>query len=244
MPPPIHFCTFGNTPKYSATLARIKREAETSGYFASITVYTQENTPGLEQHAAFIASHPRGYGYWIWKPLVLLDRMRTVPEGDIVIYMDAGCSIQPPPATRSMFDAYIDAVSTHPSHRIGFLQGHIESTWCKEDLFERLNVDKSSPIRSTGQYLGGVQIMVNTPANRKLLEKWYTLMEESNYRYVDDSPSKEPNAPTFREHRHDQAIISILFKQNGCATVRMPPFIRAPPQTDPFPFLTLRIRTG
>lgn len=242
--PPIHFCTFGSTPAYAPTLARLQKEAESSGYFASVTVYTQDTTPGLDQHAAFIARAPRGYGYWIWKPLVLLDRMRAVPEGDIVIYMDAGCAIQSSPASRPLFDAYINAVLTHPTKRIGFLQGHIESTWCKEDLFERLSVDVRSPIRSTGQYWGGGQIMVNTPTNRKLLDKWHRLMKEADYHYVDDSPSKEPNAPSFREHRHDQATISILFKQNGCATAPAPPWRMAPPQTDAFPFLQLRLRTG
>ena len=88
-----HFCTFGNTPNYINTLTRLYHQAAKSGYFDTISIYDQNNTPGIQDHVDFIKSHPRGFGYWIWKPMVILDVMNKASPNDIIIYADAGCSI-------------------------------------------------------------------------------------------------------------------------------------------------------
>ena len=41
---------------------RIEHQAKESGYFDTISMYDQTNTPGIQDHAEFINSHPRGYG--------------------------------------------------------------------------------------------------------------------------------------------------------------------------------------
>ena len=63
MAPLVHFATFGTPPKYAAALARIEKQARDSGYFASVTAYTQDTLPGIADYAEFIAKNPRGYGY-------------------------------------------------------------------------------------------------------------------------------------------------------------------------------------
>ena len=45
------------------------------------------------------------------------------------------------------------------------------------------------------------------------------LATAENYRFVDDSPSRVPNAPSFKEHRHDQSILSLLLKQANVAVM-------------------------
>lgn len=57
-----HFCTFGNTPKYNKALNRIFRQSKESGYFNTVSIYHQNNTPGIEKHVNFIKTQPRGYG--------------------------------------------------------------------------------------------------------------------------------------------------------------------------------------
>ena len=46
---------------------------------------------------------------------------------------------------------------------------------------------------------------------RTLVNRWYELC--CNYHLIDDSPSIAPNLPEFIEHRHDQAIFSLLTKK-------------------------------
>src|SRR5687768_7868990 len=33
---------------------------------------------------------PKGRGYWLWKPFIILETMKDLSEGDIVIYSDSG----------------------------------------------------------------------------------------------------------------------------------------------------------
>ena len=46
----------------------------------------------------------------------------------------------------------------------------------------------------------------------EFLTDWYSIA--CNYHFVDDSPSIHPNDPSFREHRHDQSIFSLLIKSD------------------------------
>jgi hypothetical protein len=43
-------------------------------------------------------SQKRGAGFWLWKPAVLLDMLRRVPDGDLVIYSDASIRFLRDPA--------------------------------------------------------------------------------------------------------------------------------------------------
>lgn len=222
MVPPVHFATFGTPPRYAAALARIEKQARDSGYFASVTAYTQDTLPGIADYAEFIAKNPRGYGYWFWKALVLLDRMRIVPEGDIILYADAGCSICTTEEARRVWPIWVGIVERHLTHRICFHHGHIEETWSKGDLSTFLGCGGNPAIMKMPQAWAGLQMMMNTAENRTLVQQWLDIMMMEDGHYVTDAPSRVPNAPSFREHRHDQAIISLLMKIHGAARLTAP----------------------
>ena len=40
----------------------------------------------------FQNGNSRGYGYWIWKPYIILDFMDRIEYGDMVMYSDVGAS--------------------------------------------------------------------------------------------------------------------------------------------------------
>lgn len=216
--PPIHFCCFGTLPEYRFSLARIKNQAEESNYFATVKLYIPQTTPGLDAHTAFIAANRRGYGYWMWKALVLLDRMIHVPEGDIVVYADTGCTIHTTPEARSQFAEYIGALLAHPAQRFAFQTSHPTAMWCKGDALDLFNARTSTK----GMIMAGIQMYANTPANRAFVQQWLELMTRDGYHYVTDAPSRSPNDPTFREHRHDQALFSLLAHREGIATADHP----------------------
>jgi hypothetical protein len=217
----IHLCTFGNIPQYNAALNRIKTQAYTSGYFDAVHIYSQENTPLLNEHTNFITQSRRGYGYWMWKPFVVLDMMEKVAEGDIIVYADAGCSIYTTPMAKHTFKFYIDLVRKSPYKRVGFLNGCKESDWNKGDLIDLLGMRDSTHMDSS-QIMAGIHLWVNTSENRKLMEEWRNIMSSNNYHYITDSPSISPNYSGFREHRHDQSVFSLLCKKYGMTTLADP----------------------
>ena len=215
--PPTHLCSFGTLPEYASLLDRLRTEATTSGYFASFTAYTQETLPATDTEAAFIRENPRGYGYWIWKVILLLDMLAKVPEGDIVVYADAGCGIRTTPFARERLNLWVRTALTHSTHRVAFQLRHLARHWTKMDIFQEFNATDPS-ITDSGQHMGGIQIYQNTPENRLFLQMYRKALARRTYQLVDDTPSVAPNFPGFMENRHDQAILSVLYKKLGVAT--------------------------
>lgn len=59
--------------------------------------------------------------------------------------------------------------------------------------------------------------LVKNKENVDILKLWLETCEM--YHLVNDSTSVIPNCPGFQEHRHDQAIFSLLRKKKGFKTV-------------------------
>ena len=49
----------------------------------------------LRKHADFMLSRKRGFGYWIWKSQVVLQKLISIPENDILVYLDVGFELNP-----------------------------------------------------------------------------------------------------------------------------------------------------
>jgi hypothetical protein len=101
----LHFLTFGGpTESYRAAVKRLNKEAEAMNVFSSVTTLNDDNlkehTQFWAKHGDFILSNPRGYGYWVWKPYVILEELNKIPDGDILLYTDAGCELNPFAKTR------------------------------------------------------------------------------------------------------------------------------------------------
>ena len=156
----------------------------------------------------------RGYGYWIWKALVLGEMFTRVPEGEFVLYADAGCGISTTPAARATMAKWIADCEAHPTHRLSFQMTLLEEVWTKADLFEYLGATDNCYTK-TGQHSATFQLYKNTPDNRDFVTKWKMIMEIDDFHYVSDEPSRIANPAQFREHRHDQSILSLLFKMHG-----------------------------
>jgi hypothetical protein len=214
-PPKVHFCTFGNLPNYARALETITKEAEASGYFDTVNVYTQDTITLTDTEREFISKNNRGYGYWIWKPNVIESMMNRYLEGDIVIFVDAGSGISVTPEARIHMKKWIEDCITHPTHRVAFQIGFPEEDWTKSDIFEYFGVLGNSKITKSGQIPSGFQIYMITPNNKEFIRKYREAIAYNNYRNITDEPSILPNAPTFRENRHDQSFLSVMLKIYG-----------------------------
>ncbi|MFM9198043.1 MAG: hypothetical protein ACKOWG_20345, partial [Planctomycetia bacterium] len=94
MRPALHFVSFANR-RYGGSLARIRREAEAVGRFASIQA-VDDRWLGADYwrvHADTVRRHRRGFGLYSWKPHVVRRTLEELPPGDMLVYCDAGCSL-------------------------------------------------------------------------------------------------------------------------------------------------------
>lgn len=104
-----HFITFGN--KGYARPDRIMKQALDSGFFQTTTCYTDsEITPLLLRYPLhFLLRRNQGFGTFIWKPYLLLKKLKQVEYGDLVVYSDLGNHINN--SGRLLFDKYVKTLS-------------------------------------------------------------------------------------------------------------------------------------
>lgn len=205
----IHLVTFGSDD-YKPQLERIRKEALHTGWFTTIhTFLPQDLDPAfLTKHRSFLQG--RGYGYWIWKPQVIRQVFDTLSDGDILVYADAGCTLNPG-ATPQM-KSYIQLAETHPSGIVCCMMYHtVEKQYTKREVFERLGYEHAD----SPQILAGISIFRKCRESASLLYEWSELTQD--YALIDDT--KGPQDPEFRDHRHDQSIWSILNKKAGTCMV-------------------------
>jgi hypothetical protein len=210
----IHLCAFADGP-FSTKKRKFLAEADALNIFHKISFFDCSTLPFsfLEQHDHFMRRQQRGFGYWIWKPLVIELALEASSPGDIVVYLDAGFTLNA--GGRNRFLEYIDITLDSPDKMLSFQNIHTEYRWTKADLAQRLGVLQRPSIMATSQLSSGFILLGKTSSNASLIREWRQISVENNYHYSDDTNSIAPNHPEFVEHRHDQSISSLLRKIRG-----------------------------
>ncbi|MGI9461258.1 MAG: hypothetical protein ACR2NY_01610 [Alphaproteobacteria bacterium] len=216
----VYFITFANKKGYFLAPAtyhtkRIVDEATSSGYFDVVMDFSEEKLDTIfwQTHKKFIKQHQRGFGFWIWKPQITWQVLQTMHDGDILCYADAGSRIQKNPKAKKLMQHYIKKVAQSKYGFLSFQTHQPEQCFSKQDLLLFLKADNK--IKTSGQLLGGIWLLKKSPHTIKLVKQWLHIATHHDYHLLDDSPSSAPNHKNFREHRHDQAILSILRKKYG-----------------------------
>jgi hypothetical protein len=237
----IHLLTFGGgSPQFRAAAQRLGRQAAASDLFSEIKVVTDLDLQADDRfqaaHADFVASNPRGYGYWLWKPYLLLRMLEQVEDGAVVFFSDAGCEINP--LGRSVFASYVEMVQR--SGLLLFRLPYLNEHWTKGDL-----LNSYPALVGRGQMMATFMGTLSGGAGRAFVQSWYDLCCGDEYHNLDDTPSLAANHPGFVEHRHDQACLSAVALSVSEAKV-LPAGRDLGKGRDMIhqPFLILRNRTG
>lgn len=205
---------YGRFINYFEAAQRLISQARATKLFDDCTIYTDQGLQAdpefWSQHGPFIANNSRGYGYWLWKPYIIRKTLEKMCENDLLIYSDAGCEIcfQMKSQIEELFTiATTDLI-------IGSTVGNEwgpEIHWVKKDLLLLLDIQDEDPLLRTQQRQATAVCLKKCDQVMKLVDEWYRIA--GNYHMIDDTPSRVPNLPEFREHRHDQSIFSLLTKK-------------------------------
>ncbi len=200
------FITFGSSKWYKA-LHRICQEARAFP-FDKIRGFTdqdlKEDPVFWGKHGDFVTQNPKGYGFWIWKPYLIQQTLRTLEDGDILVYADCGCELNPQGMDR--FQEYMDVLEMSDLGIISFQMDHLDRDFTKKIILDHFQNDGS-----TGQYVGGIQLIKKTPHSVKVIDKWVQMMY---YDWINDTPD------SYASPRNDQSIYSMVVKKYG--TIRLP----------------------
>jgi hypothetical protein len=209
--PRVTLITFGGGgAQYRETARALAKEAVKTGWFDKVWCYCddQENEAIwlLEKNfGGFMRASPKGYGYWLWKPFLVQYVLSKTNDGDVVMYLDAGCEISK--LGRDRFEDYVRLAQQ--SKGLFFTLPFIEKNWTKTTTLDALcatEAEKNSPqIEATWFAL------LNCQQTRAFVERWLSLCTIDNKALlVDEYP---------QNHRYDQSILSLLVKRSTFATM-------------------------
>ena len=85
------FITYADD-RFKVSTDRITRQARRSGVFDRIVRYSPKDLPDYVRSSPLF-SGTKGGGYWCWKPYIISHALEQCEIGDIVVYADAGCSV-------------------------------------------------------------------------------------------------------------------------------------------------------
>lgn len=183
-------------------------ESAKKGKFDGVISYTDK---GREWE--FMKKYPdilstRGFGYWQWKPLIILDALSKVNDGDIIAYIDSGNII-----INDLTYIFNECNKTEIvlfENRDGNYQRqtHKNKEWTKRDCFILMNCD-SEKYYNASQVDGSYQFYKKTPKVIKFLKEYKEYCSNDNI--ISDLPNiTKENLPEYIDHRHDQSILSLL----------------------------------
>jgi hypothetical protein len=207
-----HFITYGND-NFIKSKERINTEAINSRFFDTCTIYSpiDFDSDFIYKHWIFIENNKRLGGYALWKFYSVLKKLKEIKYNDILVYADAGCTINK--YACSYYNQYISILNNSNYDIICIqLQGdyHIEYKWTKNDIFEFLKIEDKH--KESCQIMSGIFYCRKTTSLINFFEKLYNICSE-NYNLIDDSDSITQNHIDFIENRHDQSLFSLLLKQ-------------------------------
>jgi hypothetical protein len=207
--------TFGEgNPVWKFSTSRLIKEAKISNFFsAAFDMSTSLNTFLQPDEKKFVLENKKGYGFWFWKPIVILEFLKINKELDGIVYMDAGCEINYTPESLMMFNVYKNQLSK--CNALVFSTGVVEKNWTKSEVFKRLRVSIDD---QESEQISATAFMMNKDFAYSFCEKWKTVMKESNFSMLDDSLIEENSE--LISHRHDQSIFSVLIKQESRVLIK------------------------
>lgn len=156
-----------------------------------------------------ILDQPRGAGYWMWKFYFakrLLENDDSIPEGSYIFYADSGTHFI------GSINSMIEAFDRDKQSIMTFRQLHQGYVLTKRDCFVLMNADEPK-YTHTGLRCGTWFLLRKNDDSRKFINECYEYSQD--YRIITDSPNEMglPNYDGFRDHRHDESLISIVSKK-------------------------------
>ena len=206
-----HFFTFASS-KYSKAADRILSEAQS--VFDTCTAWTEKHmSQEYWERTAPYCYAERGFGYWLWKPFLLYRAIQSLKEGDILVYADAGSTIQRHPQALERLHQYYSILQNNCCIRFRLSDDCVEHEYSTRRAC--LALDANWQDCNTAQMHATVILFKVCDASRKLLREWYELAMHRADMFSDmyNSESKFLQ-PFFKDHRHDQSIFSLLTKRH------------------------------
>ncbi len=214
------FITYGSK-RFIKSSKRIVKEAKSLQLFDECRRYSVNDLPiPIKSSPLFLTE--KGGGFWLWKPYIIADTLSKMAENDILVYCDAGCTLQKSDKWNEYFSLvkntnilFFQYQSDKDYGWSKFNPDFIDSPkikyWAKRELVEHFVEFKMDLITEKNKLLAGFIIIRNTAASRSIINDWLQLMLYYPHLVADlFIHERTAQLEHFSQHRHDQSVISII----------------------------------
>jgi hypothetical protein len=189
--------------------SRILKEAEKFN-FDSITRMSELDIPQfIEKHRDFINTHSFGFGLYIWKPKVILQKLISIDDNDVLVYCDAGIHLNSNGINR--YIEYLDIIKNKDMISFSTNDSYFAQQWVKRDV-----IDLYYPQFANGKNrccYAGLLMIKKTKNTINLIQEWLKLCER--YEFIDRSPSSLSEYPNFIGQDTDNGLFNICLAKHG-----------------------------
>ncbi|MCM1312355.1 MAG: hypothetical protein NC206_02905 [Bacteroides sp.] len=198
------------------SLKRIGKQASKLGLFNDIILYTPDTLPSYIKSSPLM-QHSYGGGYWAWKPCIIKETLDRYDDGDIVCYIDAGCSLQKGIEWTLYFELMKEYDTICFKYRDEYPQwakfGATSTKiryWGKKQTLEYLNQFVGHTAwQECNKIWGGMLFFKNK--HNTILKDWLDITLHHPEIILDPSDLELKNQyPYFAKHKHDQVVLVAL----------------------------------
>jgi hypothetical protein len=155
----------------------------------------------------------KGIGLWLWKPYFLNRVLDKINYGDYMFHCDSSSiflrSVKP----------LIKQMEVTGQDLMVYALPLAENVWTKPDLLNKMQVNNQQ--QQSNQISGSYFLLKKTDFTVKFIAEWLQLCQEEEL--LNDAHNEITQIPeSFKEHRYDQSILSILTKKYNVIPFRDP----------------------
>jgi hypothetical protein len=157
-----------------------------------------------------------GAGYWAWKPYFILRALECLEQGAILFYCDAGSAFISSPAPLA------ELAAEHPQGLILFDARPLKNRqWTKRDCFVRMDCDKAA-FWNSNKVIATILVVRKCGFSIDFIKEWTHYCQDRAAISDDPNECGKDNLRGYVQHRHDQAILSVLASKYRIETFRNP----------------------
>ena len=225
----IFFISFADgTEQIISAGRRAEKQAREAKIFSDVRIFDKVDLINLseidESISTMMQTNTHGFGFFVWKPILIETVLKEyLKEGDVLVYTDSGTEMVNNKIAKSRFLRMLKKLDNQPV--LAFRTNYPEENWTKKICLDLLN-------KKTDRYTS--QIEATTILFRKcdlsisFLREWCNIATLDNGKFIDLTLTEE--SKNFIEHREDQSIFSVLYKNEGFESLKlaMPAFYDNP----------------
>lgn len=214
--------------KMAYSLKRIGRQAKNLGIFDEICLMTPNDLPD-EVKRLPLMTYSRGGGFWSWKPFIIQEVLSRHDEGDVVCYIDAGCTLKKSIEWTLYFELMndYDTICFHYHDempqwdKFGCRSTKIKHWATKRCLQFLDDYVGSDAYRETNKVLGG--ILFFKKKNNPFINDWINVIKIAPWLLMDPALDEmDDQYPFFAQHKNDQPLVTALAWKYRSSCIALP----------------------